>query len=128
MGNTNRPYYRVVAIDERMRRDGRCVEELGSYDPLKRPAVVNLKEEPILTWLGRGAQPSPTVRELLRQKGILLKWELLQSGVSATDATQRVAAALEKQTVKPKRQRPSKKAAAKAAAKSGEAAESGAPA
>ena len=53
MGSTNRPYYRVVAIDERMRRDGRCVEELGSYDPLKRPAVVNLKEEPILTWLGR---------------------------------------------------------------------------
>jgi small subunit ribosomal protein S16 len=126
MGNTNRPYYRVVAIDERMRRDGRCIEELGSYDPLKRPAVVTLKEEPILTWLGRGAQPSPTVRELLRQKGILLKWELLQAGVSATEATQRVAASLEKQTVKTKRQRPSKKAAAKAAAGDGEAAASGA--
>ena len=122
MGNTNRPYYRVVAIDERKRRDGRCVEELGSYDPLKRPAVVNLKEEPILVWLGRGAQPSDTVRELLRQKGILLKWELLQAGVSATEATQRVAAALDKQTVKVKRQRPSKKATAKAAAQKGEAA------
>ena len=124
MGNTNRPYYRVVAIDERMRRDGRCIEELGSYDPLKRPAVVTLKEEPILSWLGRGAQPSPTVRELLRQKGILLKWELLQAGVPATEATQRVAAALEKQTPKPKRQRMSKKATAKATAKSSEAAAS----
>ena len=119
MGNTNRPYYRVVAIEERMRRDGRCVEELGSYDPLKRPAIVNLKEEPILVWLGRGAQPSDTVRELLRQKGILLKWELLHHGASAAEATQRVAATLDRQVVRPKKARPSKKAKAKAAAASG---------
>jgi small subunit ribosomal protein S16 len=119
MGNVNRPYYRVVAIDSRMRRDGRSIETLGSYDPLKRPANVTLKEEPILSWLDRGAEPSPTVRELLRQRGILLKWELMRKGVSAAEATQRVAATLDKQVVKPKRQRQSKKAQAKAAAAGG---------
>ena len=119
MGNINRPFYRVVAIDTRRRRDGRPIEELGVYDPLKRPAVVTLKEEPILSWLDRGAQPSPTVRELLRQRGILLKWELLHHGASAAEATQRVAATLDRQVVRPKKARPSKKAKAKAAAASG---------
>ena len=116
MGNVNRPFYRLVAIDSRARRDGRAIEELGFYDPLKRPAIVKLQEELILGWLDRGAEPSPTVRELLRQKGVLLKWELLHHGVSPQEATQRVAAALERQVVKPKRARVSKKAQAKAAA------------
>jgi small subunit ribosomal protein S16 len=115
MGSTNRPFFRVVAIDSRMRRDGRSIEELGYYDPLKRPAVVQLKEEAIFQWLGRGAEPSATVRELLRDKGMLLKWELLQNGVSAEEATRRVVAVLEKQKPKTKRPRPSKKAQAKAA-------------
>lgn len=119
MGNINRPYYRLVAIDTRMRRDGRSIEELGSYDPLKKPATVNLKEEPILSWLNRGAEPSPTVRELLRQRGILLKWELMRAGVSAQEATQRVATALDKQVARPKKTRLSKKAQAKAAAAGG---------
>jgi len=116
MGNTNRPFYRVVAIDSRNRRDGRALEELGHYDPLKRPAAVLLKEEAIFAWLRRGAEPSDTVRELMRTKGMLLKWELLQKGVSAEEATRQVAAALDKQVPRAKRQRPSKKAAAKAAA------------
>jgi small subunit ribosomal protein S16 len=114
MGNTNRPFYRVVAIDSRMRRDGRCVEELGFYDPLKRPAEVRLKEEAILNWLGRGAEPSPTVRELLRDNGMLLKWQLLREGVAAPEATARVVATLAKRTPRAKRPRPSKKAQAKA--------------
>lgn len=121
MGNTNRPFYRVVAIDSRMRRDGRSIEELGFYDPIKRPAVVQLKEEAILSWLGRGAEPSDTVRELLRDKGMLLKWELLQKGVSAEEATRQVVAALEKQKPKARKARPSKKAQAKAAGAKAEA-------
>lgn len=121
MGNTNRPFYRVVAIDSRMRRDGRSIEELGFYDPVKRPAEVRLKEEAIMTWLRRGAEPSGTVRELLRDKGVLLKWELLQKGVSAEDATRQVAAALDKQKPKAKKARPSKKAAAKAGGAKAEA-------
>jgi small subunit ribosomal protein S16 len=117
MGNTNRPFYRVVAIDERKRRDGRAIEELGWYDPVKKPAEMRLDEEPILQWLDRGAQPSETVRELLREHGVLLKWQLLRSGVSAEDATAQVAAHLESRTVKQPKERLSKKARAKATAK-----------
>lgn len=117
MGNVNRPFYRVVAIDGRSRRDGRAIEELGHYDPLRTPAIVKLEEAPILSWLGRGAEPSPTVRELLRQKGILQKWEMVRGGVSATEATAKVAARLDTKVEKPKRRRPSKKAQAKATAK-----------
>jgi len=117
MGNTNRPFYRLVAIDTRSRRDGRAIQELGWYDPLRKPAAVEFKEEPILAWLQRGAEPSPTVRELLREKGMLLKHELMQKGASAAEATASVVAALEKKPApKAKRQRPSKKAQAKAGA------------
>ena len=126
MGNTNRPFYRVVAIDSRKRRDGRAIEELGWYDPLKVPAQMNLKEEPLLTWLDKGAKPSETVRELLREHGLLLKWKLLRSGVSAEDATVKVAEHLEGRTVKDAKARPSKKARAKAAAKVEEAAKAAA--
>ncbi len=115
MGNTNRPFYRVVAIDSRNRRDGRAIQELGHYDPLKRPATVLLKEEAIFAWLRKGAEPSDTVRELMRTKGMLLKWELMQKGVSTEEATRQVAAVLDKQVPRVKRPRPSKKAAAKAA-------------
>jgi len=121
MGNVNRPFYRLVAIDTRRRRDGRPIEELGWYDPLKRPAAVHLEESAILSWLQRGAEPSPTVRELLRERGVLLKLQLLQQGVTPEEATRQVAEALDKQVHKPKRQRPSKKAQAKAAAASGAA-------
>ena len=113
MGSTNRPFYRVVAIDSRNRRDGRAIEELGWYDPLHKPMVLKLEEEPILEWLRRGAEPSPTVRELMRERGILLKWELLRKGVPAEQATQQVAAMLEKQAPRTKKVRPSKKALAK---------------
>jgi small subunit ribosomal protein S16 len=116
MGSTNRPFYRLVAIDSRARRDGRAVAELGWYDPLAKPMAIHLDEDGLLDWLRRGAEPSPTVRELMRGRGLLLKWELIQQGVSVEEATQRAAAALEKQTPRPKRQRPSKKALAKAGA------------
>jgi len=77
--------------------------------------VVQLKEEAIMAWLRRGAEPSDTVRELLRDKGVLLKWELMQKGVTAEEATRQVVAVLEKQVPKTKKARPSKKAQAKAA-------------
>src|SRR5262245_3387957 len=121
MGSTNRPFYRVVAIDSRQRRDGRAIEELGWYDPLRKPRAAHLAEEPILGWLRRGAEPSATVRELMREKGILLKWELLSKGVSPEEATQRVVAALDKQSPRARKQRPSKKALAKSKAASTEA-------
>ena len=71
IGRHKRPFYRVVAVDSRMRRDGRFLEVLGTYDPLKEPAVTELKQDRVLEWLQKGAQPSVTVRTLLRRAGIL---------------------------------------------------------
>lgn len=122
MGNTNRPFYRIVVIDSRRRRDGRAIEEVGWHDPLKKPAATHLKEDAILGWLDRGAQPSETVGRLLRNHGVIHKWKLLRDGVSPEDATKRVADALAARVEKPKRARLSKKARAKAEAGAGEAA------
>ncbi len=74
-GRHKRPFYRVVAADARMPRDGRFLEVVGTYDPLKNPAVSELKQERVLDWLRKGAQPSVTVRTLLRRSGILKQFE-----------------------------------------------------
>jgi small subunit ribosomal protein S16 len=116
MGNTNRPFYRIVVIDSRKRRDGRAIEEVGWYDPVKQPAATHLKEEAILGWLDRGAEPSETVGRLLKNHGLIHKWQLLKQGVSAQDATKRVVEALATKAERPKKSRPSKKARAKAEA------------
>lgn len=65
-GKKKKPTYRVVVIDKRRPRDGRFVEVVGTYDPLKKPAEIKLDTERIQYWLGRGAQPSDTVRSFLR--------------------------------------------------------------
>ena len=65
-GTTNRPFYRVVVIDSRMQRDGRFIEELGFYDPVPKPLVFNVDRERVAHWIAKGAQPSDTVRTLLR--------------------------------------------------------------
>ena len=69
-GRHKRPFYRVVAADSRMPRDGRFLEVLGTFDPLKNPAMPELKQERVLDWLRKGAQPSVTVRTLLRRSGL----------------------------------------------------------
>lgn len=70
-GRHKRPFYRIVAADSRKPRDGRYLEVLGTYDPLKTPAAVEVKQERILDWLKKGAQPSVTVHHLLRKAGVL---------------------------------------------------------
>ena len=75
IGRHKRPFYRVVAVDSRMRRDGRCIEVLGTHDPLKEPALTELRAERVLDWLQKGAQPSVTVRTLLRRSGIWKTFE-----------------------------------------------------
>lgn len=72
-GAKKRPFYQVVVADERCRRDGRFIENMGTYDPTKNPAVFKLNEEKILSWLSKGAQPTDTVRQLLKKAGILDK-------------------------------------------------------
>ncbi len=66
-GAKKRPFYRIVAIDERKPRDGRPLEYLGTYDPLPNPERVDLKVEKIEAWVAKGAQVSPTVRSLLKR-------------------------------------------------------------
>jgi len=70
IGKTKKPFYRVVVIDKRRPRNGRFVEIVGTYDPLKKPAEVKLNAERINYWLGHGAQPSDTVRSLLHNRKI----------------------------------------------------------
>ena len=70
-GRHKRPFYRIVAADSRMPRDGRYLEVLGTYDPLKTPAAVTMKEERVMAWLKRGAQPSVTVHYILKRAGVL---------------------------------------------------------
>ena len=67
-GSTKRPYYRVVVADSREPRDGRFVEVLGHYDPRRDPAVVKIDAERAQYWIGKGAQPSDTVRSLLKKQ------------------------------------------------------------
>lgn len=74
MGAKKSPFYRIVAADSRMPRDGRFIEQLGTYDPRQNPAVVTIKEEEVMKWLNNGAQPSDTVKNLLSQKGIMKKF------------------------------------------------------
>ena len=72
-GAKKRPFYQVVVADERSRRDGRFIENMGTYDPTKNPAVIKLNEEKVIAWLGKGAQPTDTVRQILKNAGILEK-------------------------------------------------------
>ena len=69
-GKKKKPFYRVVVTDKRRPRDGRFVEIVGTYDPLKKPAEVKLDAERIKYWLACGAQPSDTVRTFLRNQKI----------------------------------------------------------
>ncbi|HEV2616140.1 MAG TPA: 30S ribosomal protein S16 [Candidatus Acidoferrales bacterium] len=70
IGKKKQPAYRVVVIEKTRPRDGRFVEIVGTYDPLKKPAVINLDAERVKYWLGCGAQPSDTVRSFLRNQKI----------------------------------------------------------
>lgn len=74
-GAKKKPFYQVVVADERCPRDGRFVENLGQYDPKQNPPMVKLDEEKTLTWLKQGAQPTETVRQLLRGQGIWAKFK-----------------------------------------------------
>ena len=71
MGAKKAPFYRVVVADARSPRDGRCIEEIGTYNPLTNPAVVSIDVEKAQNWIKNGAQPTDTVRSLLKKAGVL---------------------------------------------------------
>ncbi len=70
IGSKKRPFYRIVAMNSETRRDGRALEYLGHYNPMVEPPEVVIESEKIKMWLERGAQPSNTVRSLLKKAGI----------------------------------------------------------
>ena len=71
MGAKKAPFYRVVVADSRYPRDGRFIEEIGYYNPMKEPAEIKIDAEKAKTWLANGAQPTETVRSLLKKTEIL---------------------------------------------------------
>jgi small subunit ribosomal protein S16 len=72
-GATKKPYYRIVVTDSESKRDGRFLENVGTYDPKANPAKVTLKAERLQYWLGNGATPTDTVRSLLKKEGVMGK-------------------------------------------------------
>ena len=75
MGSKQKPFYRVVAADSRSPRDGRFIETVGTYDPVKKEESITIDEEKALKWLNNGAQPTDTVKNLLTKKGIWAKYK-----------------------------------------------------
>ena len=71
MGQKKAPFYRVVVADSRYPRDGRFIEEVGYYNPLTEPAEIKLDAEIAKKWLANGAQPTDTVKDLLKKSGII---------------------------------------------------------
>jgi small subunit ribosomal protein S16 len=72
-GGKKSPFYRIVVSDRRSPRDGRFIDQVGTYDPKKDPVEVRFKEEKAIEWLRKGAQPTPTVRQLLIRSGLTKK-------------------------------------------------------
>ncbi|HEY5973720.1 MAG TPA: 30S ribosomal protein S16 [Geobacteraceae bacterium] len=75
-GAKKKPFYQVVVADERARRDGRFIENVGTYDPNQNPAAFKVDESATLSWLGKGAQPTETVKQLLKKAGIWAKFAI----------------------------------------------------
>ena len=71
MGAKKAPFYRVVVADSRYPRDGRFIEELGYYEPTKEPSVVKIDGDKAKEWIANGAQPTDTVKALLKKEGVL---------------------------------------------------------
>ena len=84
IGRRNRPFYRMVVMDSRSRRDGAAIEELGWYNPIDSNRSFSLKEERILHWLKDGAQTTDAAHKLLRRAGIAYKWHLINQGLDST--------------------------------------------
>ena len=81
IGRRNRPFYRLVVMDSRKRRDGAAIEELGWFNPIEADKPYSLNEERILHWMKLGAQTSEAVHELMNRSGLAHRWHLTQQGL-----------------------------------------------
>jgi len=93
IGRRNRPFYRLIIIDSRKRRDGPAIEQVGWYDPLKKDKETNfsLNEDRIIAWLQLGAQVSDPVNKLMKRSGLAYRWHLMGQGLSSEDIEKAVA-------------------------------------
>lgn len=90
-GRKKRPYYHIVAADIRKKRDGGIIEDLGRYNPVANPKMVKLNTERVMYWLANGAQPTETVRGLLKAEGIYYRQHLQRWGKTAEEIEQIIA-------------------------------------
>ena len=118
IGRRNRPFYRLVIMDARKRRDGAAIEEVGWYNPTAKDEMYSLKEDRILHWLQEGAQPTDTAHDILRTAGLAHKWHLMKQGLDEADVEKEMKKwALEREDVlERRRQRAEAKIAEKKAA------------
>jgi len=86
-GRKKSPFYHIVVADSRSPRDGRFIEKIGTYNPMTRPATIDLDREKAFDWLMKGAQPTDTARAILRYKGVMYR-KHLERGVSKGALTQ----------------------------------------
>ena len=80
MGSKQKPFYRIVAADSRFPRDGRFIETVGTYNPIAKPAEIKIDKEVAIKWLNNGAQPTDTVKALLKNEGILKEFTSSKKG------------------------------------------------
>lgn len=104
VGGKGQPSYRVVAADKESPRDGRFLEILGFYNPRTEPATIQLQEDRIYDWLGRGAQPSDSVERVLRSAGFWERYERFKKGEAVEVLLEEAAAAEAARNVNPKTQ------------------------
>jgi small subunit ribosomal protein S16 len=110
LGNRKRPFYRMVVAEDSHRRDGRFIEIVGTYDPLKKPAAIEVQADAILKWLAQGAQPTDTVKRILAKSGVWAHWRAVQEGKARPEELSgRIAGTIERN----RESKPSEKAAAK---------------
>ena len=114
-GKKHSPYYRVVVMDSRTKRDGRAIEEIGKYHPMEEPSLIEIDSERVLYWLGVGAQPSEQVTALLKLTGDWQKFKGEKGAVSTVKPQQPKASAEER--IKEAAKAAEREKAAKAAAK-----------
>lgn len=114
MGAKKTPFYRVVAIDSKAKRDGRYIELLGTYNPVVEPAEVKVDEELVLKWLRLGAIPTDTAKDLFSKLGIISKFhEEKMTSKKGKTAKKEPKKAAPKKEVKKETKAPAKKPAAK---------------
>lgn len=90
LGRKGQPFYRIVAVDSRKKRDGAYIEKIGHYNPNSRPAELVMDDAKALKWLQNGAIPSDTVRSLLSRHGVMMAFDLSRRGLSADEINAKV--------------------------------------